>query len=112
MMDVQLLMWIAAYITMITILFNLFRYDIKINFPNSFILGASIPVLIARIHTDGSMTAIDGWLAEYFWAVILLCGLVGIIVILGRDAKEGLDSIDTENHQRKNLTVIFRIRKG
>ena len=112
MMDVILLLWIAAYVTMATILFNILRHGIKINLPSSFILGASIPFLIARIYTDGSMTAIEGWLAEYFWAIIVLGGLIAIIVVMGRGTKKGLDSIDIENHQRKNLTVIFRIRKG
>jgi len=105
-MDTQLLTWIAMYITLITILFNVLRYCIKINLLTSAILSISVSFLMTRIHVNEFVGDWGGWLANYTWAIILLAGLVTIIFVTARPTKK-----TCEPDQRKNWTVIFRIRK-
>ena len=108
-MDIKLLVWFAVYITLATILFNFFRYAVKLNLPSSFILSASVSFLMTRIRISESF---GGWLADYSYAIIVLGAIIAIIVATARSGKTVCDSTGRTNSQRKKRTVIFSIRKG
>ena len=108
MIIIQILMWIAIYITLITITFNFLRYGIKLNLPSSITLSMSVSFLLSMITISESLR--DGFV-ENIWAIIVLAVLVTIIMTAAMATDKIRESAIEANNQKK-WTVIFRIRKS
>jgi hypothetical protein len=108
MEPIKLLTWISIYVVLATILFNLFRYGIKLNLPSSLILSTSISFLMSRIHISESMRC---FLTEYIYDIIILAAIVTFIVVTARSGEDTHGSMNNLNHQQKTWTMIFRIGK-
>ena len=108
-MDTKLLMWIAAYIAVATILFNILQYGIRFNLLSSLILSTSVSFLLIRGFASQALIA---FFIDNIWSIIVLSTLVTIVFSSARPAKKiCCSTVDTINQQKK-WTVIFRIRKG
>lgn len=81
METIKLLTWISIYVGLMTILFNVLRFGIKLNLPSSIILSASLSFLIPRICIIESVAA---WFQEYIMAIIILISFIVIIAITAR----------------------------
>jgi uncharacterized membrane protein len=109
MEPIKLITWISIYVVLATILFNMFRYGIRLNLPGSLILSASVSFLLTRIRISESVAS---WFSEYNYAFIVLGVIVALIVATARSAKQMPNSTcDTNNHCKKR-TFIISIRKG
>ncbi len=108
-MDTKLLMWIAAYIAVATILFNILQYGIRLNLLSSLILSTSMSFLLLGGFASQASIA---FFIDNVWSIIVLSILITIVFSLARLAKKiCCSTVDTINQQKK-WTVIFRIRKG
>lgn len=68
-MYIELLTWVAIYVTFATIFFNLFKNILKVNLTSTIILSISVSFLMTRIQAN---QLVRSWLAEYVWAIIIL----------------------------------------
>lgn len=110
-MDVKLLVYIATYITMVVILFNILRYCIKINLLTSLILSVTVSFLVTTIHANEFMRDFGEWFIDYTWTIIVLSCLVTVAVMSKPDNK-ACNSADDINKRQIKWTVNFRIKKG
>lgn len=109
MEPIKLITWISIYVVFTTILFNFFRYAIKINLPSSLILSASVSFLLTMIRISESF---GDFFSEYIYFFIVLGVIIAVIVVTARSAKQMPNSrCDTNNHCKKR-TFIISVRKG
>jgi len=108
METVTLLTYISIYIVLVTILFNLLRFAVKLNLPSSLVLSTNISFLMSRICINEAFMA---WGSEYLVAIIILEALIAIFVVIARPDKK-CNSTDNTKNQRKTWIVTFRTRKG
>ncbi|MHB9068808.1 MAG: hypothetical protein ACYC54_00400 [Sedimentisphaerales bacterium] len=109
MEPIKLITWISIYVVFATILFNFFRYAIKLNLPSSLILSASVSFLMTRIRISESVAS---WFSEYIFTFIVLGVIVAVIVATARADKHVPNSACDTNNHRKKRTFIISIRKG
>lgn len=101
---IQILMWVAIYITLITIAFNFLRYGIKLNLPSSLVLSTSVSFLICGICIDESM---GGFFVENIWSIIVLAALTTIILMTVKATDKTRESaIETNNQKSGQLFFI------
>lgn len=109
MEPIKLITWISSYVVLATILFNMFRYGIRLNLPGSLILSASVSFLLIRI---GISKSFGEFFSEYIYFFIVLGVIVTVIVVAACSAKQIPNSAcDTNNHCKKR-TFNISVRKG
>ncbi|HML73144.1 MAG TPA: hypothetical protein PKB02_01485 [Anaerohalosphaeraceae bacterium] len=109
MESIKLITWISSYVVLATILFNMFRYGIRLNLPSSLILSASVSFLLIRI---GISKSFGEFFSEYIHAFIVSGVIVAVIVVTAFKYKQVPNSACKINTHHKRRSFNISDRKG
>ena len=99
---IVLFTWIGLYIILATLIFDIFRYWVKLNLANSFLLSTSIALLYCRSEPSEALIA---WIAENSFHLIILGTLILTIIWAMKQRKNTnqTDDKNTDNNSSENL---------